>query len=149
MYGAVLILGRYAWSRLDALAAARHWGDFPEGTWEARAWQALRWGENVFQISSVLNFLVFLRFGKYRSVVERALRARLVYAKQLTQHGQSFEYLNRQLVWTEMSQFMLFLLPLVDTTKLRRFIFSRLPRITNPGSSAGGRFPLLSLWIRG
>jgi peroxin-2 len=31
----------------------------------------------------------------------------------------SFEYLNRQLVWQELSEFLLFLLPLVNVTKVR------------------------------
>lgn len=30
----------------------------------------------------------------------------------------SFEYLNRQLVWQELSEFMLFLLPLINVTKV-------------------------------
>lgn len=66
MYGIAMVFGRYMWSRLDAVAAARHWGDLPEGTWGARAWQSLRWAENVFQLGSLLNFIVFMRVGTYR-----------------------------------------------------------------------------------
>jgi hypothetical protein len=42
-------------------------------------------------ICRVINYKIL-----HRNLVERALRARLVYAKQLMQHAQSFEYLNRQ-----------------------------------------------------
>jgi peroxin-2 len=79
--------------------------------------------------------------GCCRTLVERGLRARLVYAKPYMQHAQSFEYLNRQLVWTELSQFMLFVLPLVDAAKLRRYVFSRLPRIgALPTRTTGASF---------
>jgi hypothetical protein len=48
------------------VAAAQHWGDLPERSWGRRAWVAMRGAETVFKAASLLNFLVFLRFGRYR-----------------------------------------------------------------------------------
>jgi peroxin-2 len=48
----------------------------------------------------------------------------------------SFEYLNRQLVWQELSEFLLFLLPLINVAKVKRFILKLLPRV--PLVTAGG-----------
>lgn len=51
----------------------------------------------------------------------------------------SFEYLNRQLVWQELSDFLLFVLPLVNVARVKRAMlraFPRLPLIT-AGSAAG------------
>lgn len=48
---------------------------------------------------SIINFLVFLVDGKYRSLLDRALRMRLVYIHPLTARAVSFEWMNRQLVW--------------------------------------------------
>jgi peroxin-2 len=48
----------------------------------------------------------------------------------------SFEYLNRQLVWQELSEFLLFLLPLINVAKVKRFILKLLPRV--PLVAAGG-----------
>lgn len=45
----------------------------------------------------------------------------------------SFEYLNRQLVWQELSEFLLFLLPLINVPRLKRAVtrlFPRLPLLT-------------------
>ncbi|KIZ02960.1 hypothetical protein MNEG_4995 [Monoraphidium neglectum] len=53
----------------------------------------------------------------------------------------SFEYLNRQLVWQELSEFLLFLLPLINVPRLKRAMlraFPRLPMLTAGGGSAGG-----------
>jgi hypothetical protein len=66
---------------------------------------------------------------RYRSVLERLLGARLVYAAPDAQRAISFEYLNRQLVWTEMSELLLFLLPLVDVAALKRALRASLPRL--------------------
>lgn len=40
---------------------------------------------------------------RYRSLIERALRARLVYGSPNMNRAVSFEYMNRQLVWNEFS----------------------------------------------
>jgi peroxin-2 len=50
----------------------------------------------------------------------------------------SFEYLNRQLVWQELSEFLLFLLPLINVQKVRRFVLRLLPRMAVPASSNEG-----------
>ena len=42
--------------------------------------------------------MLFLRRGRYRSLLERGLRARLVYKEPNLSRVISFEYLNRQLV---------------------------------------------------
>jgi hypothetical protein len=76
---------------------------------------------------------------RYRNLLERLLGARLVYATPNMARAISFEYLNRQLVWRELSEFLLFLLPLVNISKVRRAItacFPKLPSLTAP-SSAG------------
>lgn len=50
--------------------------------------------------------------------MERLIGARLVYRQPSMSRLVSFEYLNRQLVWQELSEFMLFLLPLINVTKV-------------------------------
>lgn len=41
----------------------------------------------------------------------------------------SFEYLNRQLVWHELSELLLFVLPLVNVTRVKRMISNRWPSL--------------------
>lgn len=50
----------------------------------------------------------------------------------------SFEYLNRQLVWSELSEVLLFLLPLVDVQATKRTVRRWLPSVSNVLRSAGG-----------
>jgi len=59
---------QYAWSRLDQIAAAQHWGDFDSSPGVQRAWTVLRSCETALNLASLLNFLVFLQQGKYRYV---------------------------------------------------------------------------------
>ena len=65
-HGLGTVLARYVWGRLDSLAAAYHWGDLPEGSLGRRGWQIMRRAETYFKVASLVNFLVFLRYGKYR-----------------------------------------------------------------------------------
>ena len=165
---------QYAWSRLDQIAAAQHWGDFDSSPGVQRAWTVLRSCETALNLASLLNFLVFLQQGKYRyvfalpvslpvsnmaisssaargilrvlsaclpfsllkvepnvcrSLLERVLRARLVYQRANMARAISFEYLNRQLVWHELSELLLFVLPLISVTRLKRMIVKRWPSL--------------------
>ena len=71
-----------------------------------------------------------------RSVLERLLGARLVYERGSMARALSFEYLNRQLVWHELSELLLFLLPLLNVARIKAFVMARLPRIAPPPSSS-------------
>lgn len=81
-----------------------------------------------------------------RSLLERALSIRLVYQKASMARALSFEYLNRQLVWHELSQLLLLTLPLLNAAALKRFVLQRLPplalRLTGP---TGTGAPALAL----
>ena len=64
-----------------------------------------------------------------RSLIERCLSARLVYQKANMARAISFEYLNRQLVWHELSELLLFILPLVSVTRIKRMVTNRWPSL--------------------
>ena len=64
-----------------------------------------------------------------RSLLERMLQARLVYQRANMARAISFEYLNRQLVWHELSELLLFVLPLISVTRLKRMIVSQWPSL--------------------
>ena len=63
---------------------------------------------------ALVNLLAFLNRGRYRTLTERALRTRLVYGEPHARRMVSYEYLNRQLVWREVSELALFVLPMVS-----------------------------------
>ncbi|XP_044497225.1 peroxisome biogenesis protein 2-like isoform X2 [Mangifera indica] len=63
--------------------------------------------------------LVYLLNRRYRNLIERALRARLVYGTPNMNRAVSFEYMNRQLVWNEFSEMLLLLLPLLNSSTFK------------------------------
>ena len=76
-----------------------------------------------------------------RSLLERVLRMRLVYRQPAMARALSFEYLNRQLVWHELSELLLFLLPLVNVGAVKRFVRKRLaaPEAAEPAGALSTR----------
>ena len=118
----------YFWSRAHTYLASRaRFQDSPSTT---AAWKALRSLETLYRISSLVNSLIFLGSGRYRSLLERILRARPVYNRELASRAISYEYLNRQLVWAEVSEVLLFLLPLVNIAAVKRFVRTKLPKLS-------------------
>ncbi|KAK9816233.1 hypothetical protein WJX74_001831 [Apatococcus lobatus] len=144
LIGLWAVAGQYLAGRVEACAAAEHWLDEPSSSWPQRAWVSLRLAEAAHSLASLANFLAFLRYGHYRSLVERLLGARLVYQRTNMARALSFEYLNRQLIWHEMSELLLFLLPLLNLSWLRRLRIPYLPGLIAPSTpqlSAGSHGP--------
>ncbi|KAI9021932.1 Pex12 amino terminal region-domain-containing protein, partial [Hyaloraphidium curvatum] len=120
--------GRWAWLRFNRAATALGWGDMEPGQWQHRVWQSIGIIERWWRAAHLANFVVFLYDGKYRNLVDRLLGLRLVYARRETSRQISFEFMNRQLVWTAFTEFLLFVLPLVNMASIRASIgrlFSR------------------------
>ncbi|XP_042036497.1 peroxisome biogenesis protein 2-like isoform X1 [Salvia splendens] len=123
--------GQYIWARLQSFSAFRRWGDteqcsnhlfFIKRSLARRSWFLLQRIEGFYKAASFGNLLIFLLTGRYRSLIERALRARLVYGSPNMNRSVSFEYMNRQLVWNEFSEMLLLLLPLLNSSSLRKVL---------------------------
>ena len=69
--------------------------------------------------------------------MHRMLGAQLVYEKAVMSRALSFEYLNSQLVWHELSELLLFVLPLVDVTRLKRLLHTHMPALAATASAGG------------
>ncbi|KAK6127961.1 hypothetical protein DH2020_038299 [Rehmannia glutinosa] len=95
--------GQYIWNRLQSFSAFRRWGDTEQRSLARRSWFFLQRIEGFYKAASFGNLLMFLLTGRYRSLIERALKARLVYGSPNMNRAVSFEYMNRQLVWNEFS----------------------------------------------
>ena len=66
LWGLGTVFMQYVWTRMDQVAAAQHWGDIDSTPAVQRAWSMMRSCETALNMASLLNFLVFLRQGKYR-----------------------------------------------------------------------------------
>ncbi|EFJ49149.1 hypothetical protein VOLCADRAFT_104358 [Volvox carteri f. nagariensis] len=132
----------YTWSRLCRTAHEGDWAESEAGSWRRIAWRGMRWCEAAVTAAAAVNSWVFLVGGNYRSLMERLVGARLVWRQAAMARIISFEYLNRQLVWQELSEALLLLLPLLDINRLRRTALRALPRPSNvavaPAAAADG-----------
>ncbi|RKP04586.1 Pex12 amino terminal region-domain-containing protein [Thamnocephalis sphaerospora] len=122
--------GRYAWNRGSRFVSTRGWADAPEASrsYASRCWVWMQRVERVARVLTLANLIVFLYNGRYRTPLERLLGMRLVYASRQSSRAVSFEFLNRQLVWHAFTEFLLFLMPLVNLDRLRNSIRRRLTR---------------------
>ena len=142
LYGTAFVGGRFAWSKLRRAIGAGRWADEPEGSWRRVISTAVNALEATYSALALVNLLAFLNRGRYRTLTERALQTRLVYGEPHARRMVSYEYLNRQLVWREMSELALFVLPMVSAPGLRRAAsraFGRRdPRVRRAGTRAEG-----------
>ncbi|CDO76256.1 hypothetical protein BN946_scf184470.g14 [Trametes cinnabarina] len=80
--------------------------------------------------SPLLNFVFFLWNGRYRTLADRLLGLRLVASRRHFQREVSYEFMNRQMVWHAFTEFLLFLLPLINTRAVRRQTILLISRLT-------------------
>ncbi|KAK4784468.1 hypothetical protein SAY86_018836 [Trapa natans] len=114
--------GQYILARLQSFSAFHRWGETEQRSFVRWAWLLLQRLEGLYKAASFGNLLVFLFTGRYRTLIERVLRARLVYGSPNMNRAVSFEYMNRQLVWNEFSEMLLLLLPLLNSSSIQNLL---------------------------
>ncbi|XP_058501414.1 peroxisome biogenesis factor 2 isoform X1 [Solea solea] len=101
--------------------------------------QGLRCGltlvSGIAQLASLINFLVFLKKGQHPVMVERIVGAQAVFSKPSVVRDIDYQYMNREMMWHGFAEFLIFLLPLINTRKLKATVSS----FVFGGESAGGK----------
>ncbi|KAF8897671.1 Pex12 amino terminal region-domain-containing protein [Infundibulicybe gibba] len=120
MHGAITLIIPYLHHRIRSHALSRAWPDAPSSDHRRKAWTLLTSLESSHTLLGLLNFILFLWDGRYRTTVDRILNLRLVPSRRLTKRDVSYEFMNRQMVWHAFTEFLLFLLPLVSARSIRR-----------------------------
>lgn len=125
-YGVLTIGGQYVWTRVSRMATDKGWGELDEEDIRNKIYRLLQYGEKYWKFFSFINFLIFLWNGKYHMLIDRLLSMRLVYTKKSMNRQVSFEFLNRQMVWHAFTEFLLFMVPLINVEKLKMKIMHNL-----------------------
>ncbi|GJQ14693.1 hypothetical protein GpartN1_g7012.t1 [Galdieria partita] len=119
IFGCLYVIVPWIVSRLERSGMWRRWMSFSSFT-VALLSRCGYWGERVYRIACLFNFVLFLYDGTYLSLVERIVGARLVYRDLSAKRMVSFEFLNRQLVWQEFTELLLFLWPLLSSNLVKQ-----------------------------
>ncbi|XP_072545896.1 peroxisome biogenesis factor 2 [Salminus brasiliensis] len=69
--------------------------------------------------ASLFNFLLFLQSGTFPILTERLLGVQPVFSRPQGPRDINFQYVNRELLWHGFAEFLIFVLPLVNTWKLK------------------------------
>eukprot|EP00112_Aurelia_sp_Birch-Aquarium-sp1_P001308 Seg11372.1 transcript_id=Seg11372.1/GoldUCD/mRNA.D3Y31 product="Peroxisome biogenesis factor 2" protein_id=Seg11372.1/GoldUCD/D3Y31 len=81
--------------------------------------QFLKWFERCWQLASVLNFLVFLQSGIYPILLERFLRIRHVHNRKQKLKKNSFQFMNREILWHGYAEVIFYLVPFINIQRLK------------------------------
>ncbi|KAI8324679.1 hypothetical protein GQ54DRAFT_243324, partial [Martensiomyces pterosporus] len=136
LFGILSIGGSYAWARLVGTLSLRGWADAPQGSARNRVWRLVDRVERLVKVATVVNFLAFISTGQYKTLVERLLGLRLIYARPQMSHSVSFEFLNRQLVWHAFTEFVMFAMPLINPARARAWAVRNIRSVLRLPSAA-------------
>lgn len=91
--------------------------------------------QDTLPLSAHLTFTSY----SYPTLLARLLKLRYTYLQKSVARNVSFDYLNRQLVWEAFTEFLLFMMPLVDMQSVRRAIKRLVNRHAPAWLTLGGR----------
>lgn len=118
-YGVLVVGGGYLWQKIeDYLARASY--SSSDTAMVDRIRTVVDMLTSIWSFSTLANFVIFLFNGKYSTLVLRILRMRLASTTRQVNKQVNFEFQNRQLVWNAFTEFLLFILPLLNLPKLKR-----------------------------
>ncbi|KAK6458034.1 peroxisome assembly protein [Scheffersomyces xylosifermentans] len=131
-----LLIGDYLWSKLQSYLYSLEENDSSREPYSIQLFNKIRSLvfnnrtaivtklDNVIKSLNLINFMLFLVNGKYPSIIHRVLGISMtpIVSDLMKFNGNNvnFEFQNRQLVWNVMTEFLVFLLPLLQLNKLRR-----------------------------
>ncbi|WVQ82355.1 hypothetical protein IAT38_004483 [Cryptococcus sp. DSM 104549] len=107
------IFPSYLLKRIRQHALSQQWPDLPNHDWRKKAWRALGRVETAARVWEVAGWGWFLVDGRYPSLLMRILGLRLVPSQAHLTKLVSYEFMNRQLVWSAFTEFLLFAIPLL------------------------------------
>eukprot|EP00048_Salpingoeca_helianthica_P002205 m.55510 g.55510 ORF g.55510 m.55510 type:complete len:287 (+) comp11968_c0_seq2:30-890(+) len=96
-----------------------------------------RFVEKYFKVLTCLNFLFFLRSGRYVHVLQRVFDITMISTRQ-SPRVVNLDFLNRELLWHGFSEFIAFLLPVINRIQLQRIVGRLLPTAANADTSVCG-----------
>ncbi|KAF8623437.1 hypothetical protein AX15_006379 [Amanita polypyramis BW_CC] len=120
LHGVLTVILPYIHSRIRMHALSRAWPDAPSSDSRRKAWMLVTTLESTHALLGLMNFIAFLWNGSYRTLADRLLGMRLVPSRRLAKRDVSYEFMNRQMVWHAFTEFLIFLLPLINTRGIRR-----------------------------
>ncbi|KAJ1308493.1 hypothetical protein OPQ81_004197 [Rhizoctonia solani] len=119
-HAGLTVLFPYFYTRLRSHALSKAWPDAPSSDKRRKAWEVLSQVESLHGALSLASFVVFLLNGRYRTLADRLLGLRLEPVKRMVTRSVNYDFMNRQMVWHAFTEFLIFLLPLIDTKALKR-----------------------------
>lgn len=98
------------------------YNDFDETNYKKRIYKLLTKLSLFIRCLSLFHLIFFLFDGKYRSLIDRFCGIKMKYINNNLNRFVSFDFMNQQIVWNDISNFLLFILPLINFHKISMFI---------------------------
>jgi peroxin-2 len=120
LYTLSRVISVWGWTRFQMLINSFGWSDQPPKSWKFKLWKLLQKLELFAKGLSFVNFILFLRNGRFRSLTDRFLGMTLVYDQPKVHRMINFEFMNQQLVWEAFTEFFVTLLPIINVATWKR-----------------------------
>lgn len=144
-----IIFGEYFFQKIQSFLYATETESFANARtlWEkiktsvvSRRANLLKFVDSTVKLMKLANFVAFIVYGRFPTLLYRVLGVipTPIVADLLKFNGDNvnFEFQNRQLVWNVMTEFLVFILPLLQLNKVKKAFKRLVARTTNNRASS-------------
>jgi peroxin-2 len=121
------VFGNWAWNRFNQYMRDHEWSDSSVLSMKFQIWSRVQQTMVLWESFSLLQFITFLYTGRYPSVMEWIFGMKMEYQKSEMSRMISFEFMNRQLVWQAMTEFIISMIPFISQFKWGRVKRKEIP----------------------
>lgn len=114
LHAMLYVVVPYCWTRAGGALGAWGWGSTGEGGWRKRAWRAYVGAEATMRHATLVNFLLFIANGRYRTMSDRVVGARFMHIDAGMARSLSLDYVGYFLAWQGFTGLLSFLHPIVS-----------------------------------
>jgi len=83
--------------------------------------KCMSYPEMLLKLATLINFLSFLLHGRYPTLLQRLLNLGMSHTRKQISQSPEYGYMNREILWHGFAEFIFAVLPLVNTSRLKRW----------------------------
>mmetsp|Transcript_210 Transcript_210/g.225 ORF Transcript_210/g.225 Transcript_210/m.225 type:complete len:313 (-) Transcript_210:404-1342(-) len=136
-FWALLIFVPYIWAKIKNFMRDYGWRDEPTNSFRYRVWKLSSYVDILYKIVELANFLLFIAYGNFKNVVERALNIQMRVNRGNATRIIDLDYMNRILVFDTINNVLQSVLPRLNLAQIIKSISSTVNFMEDPLTGDG------------
>lgn len=116
LYVILNVVVPYIWHRMRHYLTMSAYGGYSLGTIQRTMYNIYGYCDTIYNTASLFNLISFMHNSRYSTLADRMLSLRYVYIRARVNRQISFDFMNQQLAWNTLIEFIMYIYPFITST---------------------------------